>query len=340
MKRGCALTKQEVVKAILASRPVVSSGAGRAFAPANIALCKYWGKRDEELNLPMTSSLSVSLDGLGTTTEICLRGDVDRLYLHDRELAPDSEFARRTSSYLDLFRPESSAGFEVRTRGDIPVAAGLASSASGFAALILALDQLFGWALDGVSLSILARLGSGSACRSVFDGFVEWHAGTRTDGMDSHAEPLNVHWPEFRIALLTLSDREKPVGSRPAMRQTKRTSTLYTAWPVQAAADLRDIRAAISDQDFERLGRVSESNALAMHATMLGARPPVLYWLPETVETLQRIWALRGAGAAIYATMDAGPNVKLLFEAKHEAAVRDEFPEARVVTPFERAEEA
>lgn len=327
-------TAADVVWAVLAGRRCEPAGAdGEAFAASNIALCKYWGKRNEALNLPVTSSLSMSLGKLGSHVRLCHGGANDRVSLNGSELEPGSGFVRRASAFLDLFRPEPGWGFEVDARNTVPTAAGFASSASGFAALVLALDRYFGWNLPPRDLSILARLGSGSACRSVFDGFVEWHAGCADDGMDSFAESLGVQWPELRIALVVLTEAEKGLGSRTAMQRTVATSALYNGWPRQVAEDLRALKAALAGQDLATLGRVAERNALAMHATMMGADPPVLYWLPDSLRVMHRVWELRAAGTPVYFTMDAGPNVKLLYLDGQEDAVVRAFAEYRLVRP-------
>lgn len=327
-------TAADVVWAVLAGRPSEPVGAeGEAFAASNIALCKYWGKRNEALNLPVTSSLSMSLGKLGSHVRLRHGGTVDRVTLNGTALEAESGFVRRVSCFLDLFRPQSGDGFDVDARNTVPTAAGFASSASGFAALVLALNRYFGWSLSPRDLSILARLGSGSACRSVFDGFVEWHAGCADDGMDSFAEPLGVQWPELRIALLVLTDAEKGVGSRVAMQRTVTTSALYSGWPRQVADDLRVLRAALTAHDLATLGCVAERNALAMHATMMAADPPVLYWLPDSVRAMRQVWALRSAGVPVYFTMDAGPNVKLLYLDEDESAIVEAFAGDRLVRP-------
>ncbi len=328
------MNKSDIIRQLLAGRSREPGAQGAAYAPANIALCKYWGKRDEELNLPVTSSLSLSLGSLGAHTEVSACDGPDRVQLDGRELPPDSPFAKRLSAYLDLFRENH--GFDVRTESSVPVAAGLASSASGFAALVLALNDLYGWELDRTALSILARLGSGSACRSIFQGFVEWHAGSRPDGMDSYAEPLQAEWPDLRLGLLELSTAEKAVGSRAGMKNTVETSALYSAWPEKVADDLLDLHTAIKERDFERLGRAAESNALSMHATMFSAWPPLCYWLPESVHAMRAIWRLRNDGLPLYFTMDAGPNLKLLFLDADRARVASHFPAMRVVESNER----
>ena len=326
---------RQAVEQILADRSLSPGERFEAYAPANIALVKYWGKRDEALNLPVTGSLSVSLGNLGSHVELAAtEGDKDVVSLNGDVLAADSSFVRRASAYLDLFRPSPDVVFEVKARNTVPTAAGFASSASGFAAMAKAADGLFGWGLSVRELSILARLGSGSAARSLEDGFVEWFAGDALDGMDSYAERLDAEWPEFRIGAVVLCSEEKPVGSREGMRQSVETCEFYREWPGRVAADLKILKGAISDRDFPALGTVAEANALAMHALMMATRPAIVYALPETVAAMRTIWAARADGLNLWFTMDAGPNVKLLFEAGDEARVRELFPSVGVVAPF------
>ena len=326
---------RQVVQRILAGRATEAKGAARAYAPANIALVKYWGKRDEALNLPVTGSLSISLGPLGSHVELARgAGAADEVWLNGKKLPGGSPFASRAAAFLDLFRPARDFTFELKARNTVPTAAGFASSASGFAALAKAADGLFGWGLETKELSILARLGSGSAAVSLADVFGEWHAGTAADGMDSFAERLEAEWPQLRVGAVVLCAEEKPVGSRAGMKRSVETCEFYRAWPRRVARDLAALKAAIAERDFEVLGTVAEDNALAMHALMLATRPPILYALPETVAAIRKIWAAREAGLPLWFTMDAGPNVKLLFEAQDEAHVRERFPTVEVVAPF------
>jgi diphosphomevalonate decarboxylase len=326
---------RQVVQAILAGRGFREKGPAAVYAPANIALVKYWGKRDEALNLPVTGSLSISLGPLGSHVELARgAGGADAVWLNGQPLPADGSFAKRARAYLDLFRPAPDFFFDVKARNTVPTAAGFASSASGFAALAKAVDGLFGWGLAPRELSILARLGSGSAARSLEDGFVEWRAGTAADGMDSFAERLDATWPELRVGAVVLCADEKPVGSREGMKRSVETCEFYREWPGRVAKDLAALKAAIARKDFAALGGIAEANALAMHALMAATRPPIVYALPETVAALRKIWAAREAGLALWFTMDAGPNVKLLFEAQDEARVREVFPGVEVVAPF------
>lgn len=326
------MTRQELVHVLLKRAKGTPGTRGEAFAPANIALCKYWGKRDPELNLPVNSSLSISLGKLGTKTIIKFAKNADRIFLNGKP-APKA-FAARLSAYLDLFRNEGQF-FEVRTKNNIPTAAGLASSASGFSALAKALDQLFGWGFNPRELSMLARVGSGSASRSLYEGFAVWHAGQRADGMDSYAELLEGAWPALRVGILEVSKVRKKVGSTEGMNRTSETSELYQSWPKQAECDFDELRTAIAAQDFPMLGKTAENNALAMHATMMAAWPPLCYWKPQSVALMQKVWAAREGGLELYFTMDAGPNLKLLFLKENQAVVKGLFPKVQIVSPFQ-----
>lgn len=306
-----------------------------AYAPANIALCKYWGKRNEQLNLPYTSSLSISLGNKGTTTSIKIlsSSDSDIIFLNDQQKENDSVFATRLISFLNLFRPSTTTFFEIKTYSTIPIAAGLASSASGYAALVLALNKLFKWELSFKELSILARLGSGSACRSLWHGFVKWHAGYSDDGMDSYAEPLKMTWPDLCIGLLILSTSEKNPGSTIAMKKSL-ASDFFSSWLEKSKKDLSELPLSIEQHDFSNFGRIVESNALAMHSVTHTTWPPIYYSLPETIANMHLIWAMRKSGIELYFTQDAGPNLKLMFLKKDVETIKKYFKDIEIIFPF------
>ena len=326
------MTPTDFLAALLPAR-LIPAASGAAYAPANIALAKYWGKRDRALNLPVNGSLSISLGALGTHTTVRAAAD-DHITLNGTDAAPDSPLHRRTFAFIELWRRGAPQPLHVETTNTIPTAAGLASSASGFAALTRALARYWQLDLADSDLSAIARLGSGSAARSLWHGFVKWERGTRYDGRDSIAAPIASDWQELRIALVEIDGGAKKTASGAGMNHTTATSPLYAAWPETAAADLATIEAAIHARDFSALGSVAEANALAMHATMLAARPALCYLQPQTLATLHRLWQARAEGLEIYATIDAGPNVKILCRARDEAAVRDAFPQALWVNPF------
>ena len=332
------LTKSEFAARILSGHTPSIKEKATAFAPANIALVKYWGKRDSRLNLPVTDSLSIDLGSLGTETTIEHSPDKqDAVILNGNKLAQDDPFAVKVINFVDLFRSAlnqaatNRPALTIITSNNIPTGAGVASSASGFAALTKALDQFFGLALAGRELSLLANLGSGSASRSIFKGFVYRHAGTDPDGMDSYSEPLPYTWPELKIGLITVSAKAKRVSSRDGMERTVETSPLYKAWPQQVQNDMAKMLKAIKAKDFELLGATAENNALAMHECMRAATPPLNYFEPETEAIISKVQELRQEGLPLYLTIDAGPNVKLLYLNKDEEKVKTEFPDMRVV---------
>lgn len=329
------LTKRDFVKKILKERKPVISGYAEKFAPSNIALCKYWGKRDTILNLPVTDSLSVSLGKWGTTTSIRISGEKeDRVIFNGRVLDKNSEFASKVLSFSNLLKPDPGISIEIRTENNIPTAAGSASSASGFAALTKALDAFFGYDLEEKELSLIAGLGSGSASRSIYSGFVRRNRGSAEDGTDSFSVKLPYIWKELRVGLVDITEDKKSVSSREGMEHTVKTSLLYRSWPDQAERDLSLILEGIKKKDFETLGRRAENNSMAMHACMLASDPPLLYWEPETVKTIKKVFSLRKEGMPLYLTMDAGANVKLLFEKETEEDVKENFPEIKIAVPF------
>lgn len=317
-------------------RSVSVQGPGAAYAPSNIALSKYWGKRDVALNLPCNSSLSLSLAEWGSRTAVSESpSGQDEICFNNREMDLADPQARKILRHADLFRRSQTIPLRIETLNTIPTAAGLASSASGFAALTLALDRAFGLDLPWASLSLIARLGSGSAARSFWHGFVRWDRGGSADGTDSIANALDVSWPALRIAIVPVDTAPKKYSSRDGMTHTRATSPLFAAWPDQAERDCAEIEAAVRARDLPKLGALAEANALAMHATMIAARPSLRYLTSDSWQVLSRLSAARETGLEAYATMDAGANVKLIFEAQQETAVQALFPAATIIAPFD-----
>lgn len=283
-----------------------------ARAHANIALIKYWGKRDSALNLPATGSISVTLDALHSETRICF----DPGLATDQVALESGGDPDRVSKFLDRVR--ALAGIDtradVRSRNNFPTGAGLASSASGFAALALAACRAAGIDPSPAELSALARQGSGSAARSLYGGFVEMQRG-RDDrtGADAHAVPLLAapEWP-LAVVVAIIDTGTKAIGSTEGMTRTAASSPFYDAWVSSAEADLTAMRAAIEARDFERVGELTEHSCLKMHATMLGAWPGLIYWQPATLAVWQTLADLRAGGLPVYGTIDAGPQVKAL----------------------------
>jgi diphosphomevalonate decarboxylase len=319
-------------------RTPVLDGAATAVAQPNIALVKYWGKRDERLVIPWTSSLSMTLDVFPTTTTVRLdpAAEADSVTLNGKPAS--GEALRRVLVFLDLVRELAGRGERavVDSHNTAPTGAGVASSASGFAALAVAASAAYGLGLDAAGLSRLARRGSGSASRSVFCGFALWHAGRKADAdLSSYAEPVPVGGLDPALVIALVDGGPKAVSSRAAMRRTVDTSPLYRAWADSSERDLTEMRLALGRGDLEAVGEIAERNALGMHATMLAARPAVRYLSPATVTVLDRVLQLRQDGTPAYGTMDAGPNVKVLChraDAEGVAeAVRAAIPSGSVV---------
>ena len=296
-----------------------------ARACANIALVKYWGKRDAQLNLPAAGSLSLTLGALVTETTVAFDPALaaDELIL-DGSVARPTEVAR-ISSFLDLIRAEAKLTTRARvtSANQFPTASGLASSASGFAALAVAAATAAGLAASPRALSILARRGSGSAARSLYGGFVRMHAGHAADGSDAFAEPITSRLLDrVRMVIAIVGGgAPKSHGSRDAMDHTAHTSPLYKAWIDLVPHDLAAAEGALAAGDLAALGAITEANALAMHASAIAARPAVIYWQPTTLALLAEVRALRDRGLSAWATMDAGPHVKVLTSIEHADAV-------------------
>lgn len=300
---------------------------GKARAYTNIALIKYWGKKNEELILPMNNSLSLTLDAFYTETEVIFSDSymVDEFYL-DGTLQ-DEKATKKVSQFLDLFRKEAGLSLKasVISQNFVPTAAGLASSASGLAALAGACNTALNLGLDDLSLSRFARRGSGSACRSIFGGFVEWEKGH--DDLSSYAKPVPSDSFEDDLAMVfvLINDQKKEVSSRNGMRRTVETSSFYQGWLDSVEGDLYQLKQAIKTKDFQLLGETMERNGLKMHGTTLAAQPPFTYWSPDSLKAMDAVRQLRKQGIPCYFTMDAGPNVKVLVENSHLSEVQETF---------------
>jgi diphosphomevalonate decarboxylase len=295
-------------------------------ANTNIALIKYWGKRDEKLFLPMNSSLSITLDRFYTVSTVEFKEEFKKdNFLLNGQWATEEE-TQKVVNFLDGVRKLAGTKLcaQVNSENKVPTAAGFASSASGFAALAAAAAKAIDLKLSQKELSMLARQGSGSACRSVYGGFVEWQKGMREDGVDSFAKQLLPEgaW-DISILSVMVASKQKQISSREGMKRTVETSPFYSGWLNAVEKDIEAAKEAIKFRDFESLGKVVEANALKMHATMLGAEPPVMYWQSGTMEVIQHIRNLRLSGIKAYFTIDAGPNVKVLCLPEDERRVHE-----------------
>ena len=288
---------------------------------SNIAFIKYWGVADAAINLPLNNSISLTLADAHTTTTVAwgIAGESDEITLDGKRLT--GRASERLVRHLDRLR--ALAGVDARaqvvSRNNFPLAAGIASSASGFAALTVAGCAALGLGLNNTQLSALARLGSGSASRSLFGGFVEWQAGQ--DHASSVAHPLfpPAHWALYDLVAV-VSGSEKAVSSEAGHRLAA-TSPLLSGRAASLATALPAVRQAIAQRDLACLGPVIEQDALAMHAVMMTGDPSLLYWQPGTLEVLHAVRRWRGEGLPVYFTIDAGPNVHLICEEQDAASV-------------------
>lgn len=307
-----------------------------ARANSNIALIKYWGKRNEEIILPTNNSLSVTLDGLYTETTVEFDEQLTKdQFTLNNEVVTGVPYERVTK-FLNLFRTytgKEDLYAKIDSVNHVPTAAGFASSASGFAALAAATAEALQLDLSDTQLSKFTRQGSGSACRSIYGGFVEWEKGEKEDGSDSYAVQIapQSHW-DLRVAAVVLTAQEKDVSSRDGMKLTVDTSVFYDGWLKSIPKDLQEIKAGINARDFEKVGSIAEANCLRMHATTLGAYPPFTYWQDSTLTVMQRVQQLRKEQVPAYFTIDAGPNVKVLYLPEDEEKVLQAMQEIDAVT--------
>lgn len=288
-----------------------------ARAQPNIALIKYWGKRDSDRNLPAVGSISVTLDDLYTTMDVESDAalDLDELLVNGRTTPA---MLPRVSRCLDTVLGTDRLRARVISESNFPIAAGLASSASSFAALVVAASAAGGRAFGTTELAGLAGRASGSAARSLYGGFVE----LRNDG-DRIAVGTILEgdaWP-LRIVAAVTSQAPKPVSSGTAMEISRKTSPFYSRWIEEQDMDLSTARDAITVRDFGKLASIAEHNCLKMHSVMWASRPPAVYWNAATLDCLQVVRDLQGSGVAAFFTIDAGPQVKVICEPDDERQV-------------------
>ncbi|MEM8606038.1 MAG: diphosphomevalonate decarboxylase [Myxococcota bacterium] len=304
-----------------------------AVARSNIALAKYWGKAKVTENIPVVPSLSMTLEELVTVTEVQFDASfpTDELWLDGRRGTPRE--AGRVVRLLDRVRQMTgtSEHAKVVSRNEFPTAAGLASSASGFAALAAAASAAAGAPLAPTSLSALARRSSASAARSIFGGFVALDGGVDQSSDLSAVEVAPRESWNVRLIVALTSRGQKEVGSTEAMTRSRDTSPLYATWVAEAPRLFEAVVSGVKSRDLERVGSAMEESTLCFHACAMTSRPSVLYWRPGTVAGLHTVRQLRAAGTGAWATMDAGPHVKVLCEACDAETVRARLAETEGV---------
>lgn len=311
---------------------------GKARAHTNIALIKYWGKADEALIIPMNNSLSVTLDRFYTETRVTFDETLteDQLILNGEDV--NAKESAKIQRYMEMIRKEAGISEHalIESENFVPTAAGLASSASAYAALAGACNEALQLGLSDKDLSRLARRGSGSASRSIYGGFAEWEKGHDDESSFAHRIEADGWENELAMVFVVINNKSKKVSSRSGMSLTRDTSRFYQYWLDNVEPDLKETKEAIAQKDFKRMGEVIEANGLRMHATNLGAQPPFTYLVPESYDAMRIVHECREAGLPCYFTMDAGPNVKVLIEKKNQQAIVNkflqEFDQSQIIT--------
>ena len=273
---------------------------------ANIAIIKYWGKKAEKEMVPATSSISLTLENMYTETTLSpLSADArsDAFYING-QLQNEAEHDKM-SKIIDRYRPEGAGFVRIDTKNNMPTAAGLSSSSSGLSALVKACNAFFQLGLNHRELALEAKFASGSSSRSFYGPLAAW------DKDNGEIYPVETDL-KLAMIMLVLEDQKKPISSRDGMKLCVETSTTFDEWIRQSEQDYKDMLVYLKDNDFKKVGELTEKNALAMHATTKTATPSFSYLTDASYEAMDFVRQLREQGEACYFTMDAGPNVKVL----------------------------
>jgi diphosphomevalonate decarboxylase len=302
---------------------IMLTPSATAVSHPNIAFIKYWGNRDAALRIPLNGSISMNLDGLETRTSVSFDPDLpeDTLLLND--ILSEKPALTRVSDFMDIIRKIASIPYYARVESinNFPTGAGIASSAAAFSALALAGSKAAGLNLDGKSLSRLARRGSGSASRSIPDGFVEWLPGTTDEDSFAVSIAPSNSWNLMDI-IAVVKAGEKKVGSSEG-HNLAHTSPLQKARVEDAARRLNLCRKAVLHKDFDSLATVIELDSDMMHSVMMTSNPALFYWEPASLAIIKEIPFWRKSGVPCAYTLDAGPNVHILCPEGYEQKVKE-----------------
>jgi diphosphomevalonate decarboxylase len=310
-------------------------------ATPNIALIKYWGKRDKKLVLPQNGSMSITLDSNTRTVTSAvfshsLKNDV--AWINGKKTS--AEEMKRLLIPVNIVRKQAGidAKIAICSNNNFPTAAGIASSASGFAALACAASDAAGLKLSSSELSILARHGSGSACRSVLGGFVEWKAGEHADGRDSYAVQIAPasHWPQMRDLIAIVAPEKKKIGSSEGMDMTVKTSRLFKERVGRMPKKLEKMRNAILQKDTETIYSIAMADSDEMHATMADTKPPIVYLNEASRKIIRAINEINSSEGRLICgyTFDAGPNAHIIAEEKNIGKVRKALSQISGIEKF------
>ncbi|MBF8246816.1 MAG: diphosphomevalonate decarboxylase [Rickettsia sp.] len=340
------MNKIDIVKKILFKKEnfIAIHKNTSAHASANLAICKYWGKKNEILNIANTGSISIPLTGKGATSSISCYNQNEmtdhKVKINDNFISnSDSDvWSKKLLDFINFFLPQNNLFLEVNIKLNIPVAAGLASSSCIYASLIKAFAKLYNWQISSKELSILARLGSGSAARSIYENhFVEYLSGKDPNGMDSYSQILshNNNLNDLKIAIIMINNNIKHISSSEAM-QLSMNSCFYNSWIKQSKKDFLKLKKYINKGSFLGMAQIAENNSIMLHSLMLSNRPSIVYTEAKTLEIIKKIWQIRNNfHAPIFFTQDAGANIKILYQSVNESFIKKYFPNAEKIKIFD-----
>jgi len=289
-----------------------------AIAHPNFALIKYWGKADSIQNIPAMSSISLTVDTLASTTQISQQPEVqENIWELNGERQSDLGQILPTLDYLSEVG-EVKEPCLIQSDNNFPTAAGLASSASGVASIVVAYNQFFDLGLTNKQMTKAAMLGSGSAPRSLLSGLVLLDAENQFD-CQTLAEPNQ--WPLSVVVCIT-DDKRKTVSSREGMEISRKTSPLYESWLKVNASHIEQAKKAINERNLRALGQVSEENCKQMHEVMRTSNPSINYMTNKTIDCINAIEGIRSSGFDLFHTVDAGPQVKIICKTEDSGLIQ------------------
>lgn len=299
----------------------------KARAHTNIALIKYWGKKNKSLIIPFNNSISLTLDSFYTDTKVTFSNHLKNDIFTINNIKQSKKETNKITKFLNIIRNMSQIKLnaKVESTNNFATSAGLASSSSGFAALSLAASKAANLNLSKRQLSILARKGSGSACRSIYGGLVEWVKGS--NDQTSFAIPIEekINWG-IQIISITFDNNVKKISSRQGMEISVNTSPFYNQWIIETNKDIKLIKQAIKEKNIDKIGLIAQNNALKMHALTISSNPWFTYWKPETLRAISIINSLHlNKKLSCYFSIDAGPNVKIICNKKQTSELLSEL---------------
>jgi len=286
---------------------------GSAIANSNIAFVKYWGKTDPHLFIPTRSSLSMTVDKLNTHTTVEFSKDYEKDIAYISGILQGGKPLLKIIRHLDNLRKYANTNLKAKvvSNNNFPRGAGLASSASGFAALTVAGCAALGLELDEKELSILSRQGSGSSSRSIKGGYVHWLSGKTSE--ESYALQLyDENYFDLRDIVAIVKPEEKKVSSRIGMAMSIETCPFYDSFVRISSINIKKIKEDLAEKDFKKIGETIEFESFLLHSVMMTTKPPLIYWSPTTVRIINEIQSWREEGIEAYKTIDAGPNVHVI----------------------------